>query len=40
MADEFPDPDEEFELNHEEDLEALRELEGNIFIVFTYVYLH
>jgi len=28
MADEFPDPDEEFDLIHETDYETLRELEG------------
>lgn len=28
MADEFPDPDEEFDHIHEEDYEVLRELEG------------
>jgi hypothetical protein len=29
MADEFPDPDEEFDLIHEADYETLREFEGN-----------
>lgn len=28
MADEFPDPDEEFDLIHAADYETLRELEG------------
>lgn len=28
MADEYPDPDEEFDLVHQADYEALRELEG------------
>lgn len=28
MADEYPDPDEAFELIHQSDYEALRELDG------------
>ena len=32
MANEFPDPDEEFDLMHEDDFEVLRELEGNLLL--------
>lgn len=33
MADEFPNPDEEFDFVYQADYEALRELEGKFFMM-------
>lgn len=39
MADEFPNPDEEFDFVYQADYEALRELEGKFFIILSVILL-